>query len=160
MAPLSSVQTYELSARQSLLAILPSPDEILRVLSENNKWWDSFQKKIVALSGASDIEPLESFAARVMKNAGAAELATLAIGYERSLNQDYSRLPVIERLILSSFDILCTIHGLECLILLGKTYTDIGKPRRAWLTWRKGLAAAQLLVRLTHNSHTLHICVL
>lgn len=150
---MTSAHEYQLNAYKSLLAILPKPEEVLRVLLENKQWWHSFQKKTGALSRASNIETLESFAVRVLKNGRAAELATLTIGYERSLNLDYSRLPVIERLVISSFDILCTIHGLECIILLGKTYTDIGKPRRAWLTWRKGLAAAQLLLRLTTYTH-------
>ncbi|KAJ6788519.1 hypothetical protein PWT90_01633 [Aphanocladium album] len=128
MRGLSLIDSYQQSARKSLLTILPGREEILSALSENGQWWDSFQKKLGAISRTNGVEPLEAFAVRVMDSGQVTELATLAIGYERSIDDDYSRLPVVERLIFSSFDLLY-----------------IGKPKRAWLTWRKGLAAAQLL---------------
>ncbi|KAJ3499209.1 hypothetical protein NLG97_g503 [Lecanicillium saksenae] len=145
MPSVSLIDSYRESARKSLLAILPDQEEIISVLTTNRQWWDSFQRKLGVISFTDGLESLEAFAVRVINSGQVTELATLAVGYERSLDDDYSRLPVIERLIFSSFDLLCTVKGLECLILLAKTYTDIGKPKRAWLTWRKGLAAAQLL---------------
>lgn len=146
MESFSSLDSYHTTIRNWILSILPSRDEILGALSSNGDWWDSFQKKTRAISRASAIEPLRSFAIRVMDKGTPAELATLAIGYERSLDGDYARLAVIERLMMSSFELICTLEGLECIILLAKTYTDIGKPKRAWFTWRKGLSAAQFLV--------------
>ncbi|KAJ2983110.1 hypothetical protein NQ176_g923 [Zarea fungicola] len=145
MESFSSLDSYHTTIRNWILSILPSRDEILGALSSNGDWWDSFQKKTRAISRASAIEPLRSFAIRVMDKGTPAELATLAIGYERSLDGDYARLAVIERLMMSSFELICTLEGLECIILLAKTYTDIGKPKRAWFTWRKGLSAAQFL---------------
>ena len=53
----------------------------------------------------------------------------------------------VESLVISDFAHAATLEGMECLILLAKSYTDIGQPRRAWFVWRKGIAIAQLTVR-------------
>lgn len=143
----SNPQSPRLGLRQSLLSALPGNHEVIATLNSNDYWWESFRKKTRAISQTDDIEPLGSFAARALADGSPAELATVVISYERSLDTDYRRLAVVEEHVMSSYNLLCTLQGLECLILLAKTYTDIGKPKRAWFTWRKGIAAVQFLVR-------------
>lgn len=55
---------------------------------------------------------------------------------------------LVDNLVISDMTVVTSLDGMECLVLLAKTYTDIGQPRRAWLMWRRGLAFAQLLVCL------------
>lgn len=40
---------------------------------------------------------------------------------------------------------------MECIILQGKCCLDIGQPRRGWLTYRRGLALAQLTVSMSES---------
>ena len=75
-------------------------------------------------------------------------LGTLATAYARSLDKDRDIYAMVDSLIVSDLTYAATQEGLECLILLAKSYTDIGQPQRAWLTWRKGMAIAQLMVRV------------
>ena len=136
-------------ACESLRAALPSYDAITAVIVKNGAWWDSFRQKTRAISQAEPIEPLLSFAARAYTSTNPAELAILAIAYERSLGRSHNLLATVDNLIMADFTFVTTLEGMECLILIAKTYTDIGQPRRAWLIWRKGLAIAQLMVCLS-----------
>ncbi|PCG94114.1 Hypothetical protein PENO1_061180 [Penicillium occitanis (nom. inval.)] len=75
-----------------------------------------------------------------------AEVGALAIAYARSLSQGFHPLmETVENLVLSDISYVATTDGMMCLILLGKTYTDIGHPRRAWLVWRRGITVTQLM---------------
>lgn len=46
-----------------------------------------------------------------------------------------------------------TLEGLECAILMGKIYSDIGQARKSWLVFRKGLTFAQLMG--LHRNHSM-----
>ena len=135
---------------QALRSALPIYDDITATLLRNGGWWDSFRQKTRAISQAEPVEPLLSFAAHAYTSASPAEVAILAVAYARALGRSHRLFAVVDSLIISDFALAATLDGMECLILLAKTYTDIGQPRRAWLTWRKGLAIAQLMVCLAH----------
>lgn len=134
---------------KELRSALPLYDEILGALSHNGDWWESFRQKTRAICQAEPVEPLLSFAAHAYTSDNPAVLGTLAIGYGRSLGRASHLFGLVERIVLADFAVAATVQGMECLILLGKTYTDIGQPKRAWLTWRRGLANAQLMVCLS-----------
>ncbi|KAH8883476.1 hypothetical protein GQ53DRAFT_752956 [Thozetella sp. PMI_491] len=69
----------------------------------------------------------------------------LVVAYARSSNQDNHLYDIVERLVICDDVCAATLDGLECLVLLAKSYTDIGQPRRAWATWRRGIMLALLM---------------
>ncbi|RMJ15705.1 hypothetical protein BHE90_006281 [Fusarium euwallaceae] len=129
----------------TLRSALPSYDEITVTLTKNGSWWDSFRQKTRAISQSEPLEPLLSFAAHAYTSTSPAELAILAVAYARSLGQGHKIFTLVDSLIIGDFSLAASLDGMECLVLLAKTYTDIGQPRRAWFTWRKGLAIAQMM---------------
>lgn len=50
----------------------------------------------------------------------------------------------IDRLIINDEDLCGTLPSLEAILLLSKWYTNIGRPRKAWLMTRRGVELAQL----------------
>ncbi|KAH7029811.1 uncharacterized protein B0I36DRAFT_270479 [Microdochium trichocladiopsis] len=124
---------------------LPSYDDLLTVLEGGANWWNSFRRKTQIISQAHPIESLTAFAARAYTSSTPAEVGTLAVAYARSTGSNTRLYSLVDDVILSDFRLAATLAGLECLVLVAKTYTDIGQPRRAWLTWRKGMMMAQIM---------------
>jgi hypothetical protein len=131
----------------SLRSMLPRYDILVSILSQKGAWWSSFRQKTDAIVSAPAAS-LTDFAARSYTSNNPAELGILTAAYARSMGKEQHHLyAVIDSLIVSDFTYAATLEGMECLILLAKSYTDIGQPRRAWFVWRKGIAVAQLMVR-------------
>ncbi|KAH6689856.1 hypothetical protein F5X68DRAFT_167459 [Plectosphaerella plurivora] len=160
MPELTKMQTtssgvYEREAAQKpsnlcgiLRANLPSYDVVISALAKNGAWWDSFRQKTRVVTQAGLIEPILSFAAGAYTSPSPAKLGILVVAYGRSMGSDpeaHRLFRLVDDLVISSMAAGSSLNGMECLVLLAKTYTDIGQPRRAWLMWRKGLATAQLL---------------
>jgi hypothetical protein len=137
---------------ETLRSALPGYDTIMSTLSANGAWWSSFRHKTHAISQAP-AEALAAFAARSYTSNNPAELGILVAAYARSSNQDYHLYAIVDSLIISDSVYSTTIEGMECLILLAKSYIDIGQPRRAWLMYRRGMAIAQLMVRVSLTSY-------
>ena len=131
---------------RSLRAKMPSFDDIMTTVVQNGAWWDSFRQKTVAISQTETMEPLTTYATRAYTSSNPAEVGLLALAYARSANTNHSLYETVDHLIISDFAYATTTEGMECLVLLAKSYTDLAQPRRAWFTWRKGLAIAQLMV--------------
>ncbi|PTB64990.1 hypothetical protein BBK36DRAFT_1169775 [Trichoderma citrinoviride] len=142
--PLASKSAYVCSTIRSML---PSYDTIISVLIKNGSWWDSFRSKAYAISEAPS-QTIEAFAKRTYTSSNPADIGALAIAFARSLNKHRYLYTLVDDLVISDINYLTTAEGLECLILLAKSYTDCGQPKRAWLVWRKGASAAQLMMRL------------
>ncbi|KAH7305212.1 hypothetical protein B0I35DRAFT_444162 [Stachybotrys elegans] len=138
-------------ACQLLRSAMPSYDTMMDVLRRQGTWWNSYRQKVQVISSTSRIEPLLDFATRVYTTNNPSELATLAVAYARSIGGAHDILERVESTIISKTAYVATITGLECLIILGKTYTDFGQPRRAWLVWKRGMAIAQLMGLHLHN---------
>lgn len=51
----------------------------------------------------------------------------------------------IQGLVTSDDELVATLHGLECLILMGMFHINAGNVRRAWLAFRRALNIAQLM---------------
>lgn len=132
---------------ETLRSALPGYDVIMSTLSKNGAWWSSFRHKIHAIS-QKPVEALATFAARSYTSDNPAELGILFAAYARSLNRSHHLYAIVDSLVISDFAYSATIEGMECLILLAKSYTDIGQPRRAWFMWRRGMAIAQLMVQV------------
>jgi hypothetical protein len=129
----------------ALRSHLPSFDMIMAALEENGKWWDSFNSKIHSDICAS-ADGLIEFARKVYTTNNPTELATLVTAYARSTSGNNHLYDFVDRTVISDMKCLETIEGLNCLILLGKSYIDVGEPKRAWLLYRRGIAMAQILV--------------
>ncbi|KAL2072906.1 hypothetical protein VTL71DRAFT_12249 [Oculimacula yallundae] len=138
------------SVCETLRSALPTYDIIMSTLSKNGAWWISFRQKCHAIYGAP-VESLLAFAARIYTSSNPTELGTLVAAYARSTNHNNHLYALVDSLIISDLTYSATLDGLECLILLAKSYTDIGQPRRAWFVWRKGMTVAQLM-GLYHTS--------
>ncbi|KAL6859445.1 hypothetical protein J3F83DRAFT_748957 [Trichoderma novae-zelandiae] len=148
--PLGSKSTYVCSTIRSML---PSYDTIMSVLRKNGSWWDSFRSKAYAISEAPS-QTLEAFAKRTYTSSHPADIGALAIAFARSLNKHRYLYTLVDDLVISDFNYLTTAEGLECLILLAKSYTDCGQPKRAWLAWRKGASATQLMGMCCGSNYT------
>jgi hypothetical protein len=133
------------SACEQLRTSLPRYDTVLSTLVSNGAWWSSYRQKIQAAD--SPIDSLSTFASRAYTSNDPTELGVLAIAYARSSNENCHLYALVENMIISDSEHAFTPKGLECLILLAKTYTDFGQPRKAWLVWRRGVAIAQMMVR-------------
>ncbi|KAH0542442.1 hypothetical protein FGG08_003197 [Glutinoglossum americanum] len=128
---------------ETLRSALPVYDTIMSTLSKNGAWWSSFRYKTHAIS-QTPVEALAAFAARSYTSSNPAELGILVAAYARSSNQNHL-YAIVDSLVISDSAYLATTEGMECLILLAKSYTDIGQPRRAWFMYRRGMAIAQLM---------------
>jgi hypothetical protein len=119
---------------------------MMSVLSKSGTWWSSFRHKTQDIS-QTPIEPLTTFATRSFTSNNPTELGILVAAYARSSTQKNHLYALVDSLIISNSAFLATLNGMECLILLAKSYTDIGKPQRAWLLYRRGIATALVMVR-------------
>jgi hypothetical protein len=120
---------------------------MLQILAEDSAWWLFWCEKTFGRTIA--VEPLSDYAARVYSSEDPDELGTLVAAFGRSanINQD-SYLAAVESMVISQHEYASTLKGMKCLILVAKCYLDFGQPKRAWLTYRRGLMLAQLLVRI------------
>ncbi|KAL6894875.1 hypothetical protein GGI43DRAFT_412409 [Trichoderma evansii] len=128
----------------TLRSMLPSYDTIMSVLAEKGSWWNSFRQKAYAISEAPS-QTIEAFAKRTYTSSNPADIGALAIAFARSLNKHRYMFTLVDELVISDITYAATIEGLECLILLAKSYTDCGQPKRSWLVWKKGIGAIQLM---------------
>lgn len=130
--------------KKALLEVLPPYDKLNKVLTSNDEWWQTWRKKC---SGTAGNLTLAQFASRALSdgNIGAIGTLVLSVGI-CSDNGDVERyIEAVDRYVLADDEYAATLEGMECLILLGKWYADVGQPRRAWLANRKGLLFAQLM---------------
>ncbi|KAF8856413.1 hypothetical protein BDZ45DRAFT_476265 [Acephala macrosclerotiorum] len=129
---------------ERLRSTLPKYDETKSTLETNGSWWSHFYRKSHPFGGIGELS-LPAYAAQLYTSTDPLDLAILVTAYARSSNKDRHLYPLVERLVLSEPAWLQTIHGLECLLLLAKVYTDAGQPRRSWCLFRQGLNMAQLM---------------
>jgi len=135
----------------TLRAALPNYDKVMSTFFQHGAWWDSFHQKINVISQSDseiDMKSLPAFCQQKYTSNNPAELGILVTAYARSVMDRVDLYDLVDRLIVSDFAHAASTEGMECLVLLAKSYTDIGQPRRAWFTWRRGMAIAQIMVRL------------
>ncbi|PKS04896.1 hypothetical protein jhhlp_008260 [Lomentospora prolificans] len=107
-------------------------------------WWNSFRQKTRAITH-SPVEGLIALATSNYTSEKPADVGLLVVAYARCLNDGKDLYALVEKLVISNLTYLASVEGMECLVLLAKSYTDMGQPRRAWLMWRRGLTIAQFL---------------
>jgi hypothetical protein len=135
-------------AKQGLLAALPPRDQLQRLFESNGEWWQTWRRKCSGTS--SPDESLSQFASRTLAggNIGAIGLVVLSVGICVAEQPDVEKyIEAVDRYVMFDDEYAATLEGMECLILKSKWYADVGQPRRAWISYRKGLMYAQLMVR-------------
>jgi hypothetical protein len=135
--------------KRDLLAILPPRDQLERIFASNSEWWQTWRRKC---SGTSDVDQsLSEFASKALAdgNIGALGTVVLSVGICSADEDDVERyIEAVDRYVLSDDEYAATLEGMECLILKAKWFADVGQPRRAWISYRKGLMYTQLMVSI------------
>lgn len=141
------LQRYEQKSRkicERLRSCIPQYDQMISTLKSRGSWWCHFHRKIQP--SARFKESLVAYAAQLYTSTSPIDLGILATAYARSTGQDQHLYSLVEQLVLSDTTYSHTLQGLECILLLAKSYTDIGQPRRSWCISRQGVNIAQLIV--------------
>jgi hypothetical protein len=134
-------------AKQALIAMLPSYDQLTKILNSNGEWWQTWRRKCSGTSGPD--QTLAQFAAQALTNGNIAAVGTvvLAVGICSSAeDNDVERyIEAVDRWVLCDDEYAASLEGMELLILKSKWFADVGQPRKAWICHRKGLMYAQLM---------------
>lgn len=133
------------SVCETLRRALPGFDALMSTIATKGFWWNSFRQKTRAITH-SPVEGLIALATSNYTSEKPADVGLLVVAYARCLNDGKDLYALVEKLVISNLTYLASVEGMECLVLLAKSYTDMGQPRRAWLMWRRGLTIAQFLV--------------
>ncbi|KAH8687320.1 hypothetical protein BGZ60DRAFT_5859 [Tricladium varicosporioides] len=147
-------QQRALEICKTLRSAIPNFDLMMQQLMRNGSWWSAFRYK-TRDSSRIPTQALADFAKEAYISDSPAQVALLVTAYARSTPGQYHLYALVDSLIIADSAYVATTEGLECLILLAKAFTDVGQPRRAWLTYRRGVAIAQLmgLYRKPSNLH-------
>lgn len=156
-------ETHFDELRRSLLANMPSQQDIKTILVATEIWWavwfdgfsassDDARSNWMSYCFSSLTTSHPSFIARALLLV-ATSLQQLPSNYDLSqlslplLPQDLMEkfLSDTSTLVTSNDELVGTMEGLECLVLQGIFYSNAGKPRRAWLCFRRALDVAQLM---------------
>ena len=148
----AAVKAKHERTRQALLSVVPPYEKLIPAITKCTDWWFFFRQKCLGTVGRVT---LEEFATRVYHSGKPAELGILVIAVGVGTNyDDLDRyLALVDKEIIADDEYMSTLEGLECAVLVGKSYSDIGQPRRGWLAFRQGLTYAQLIG--LHKTHTL-----
>jgi hypothetical protein len=130
--------------------LLPPYDQLTKLLNSNTEWWQTWRRKCSGTSGPT--QTLPQFAAHALStgNIGAIGTVVLSVGISASDESSdvESYIEAVDRWVLSDDEYAASLEGIECLILKAKWFADVGQPRRAWISYRKGLMYAELMVSL------------
>jgi hypothetical protein len=139
---------------EAFRSALPRYDKLVEILLARGSWWEYWLQKTFGTSRPS--ENLSQYAARIYCTGKPAELGVLVSAFALSTdtNDSYLFLSLVDQLIISDDEYAATVEGMECILLQSKCYLDVGKPRKAWLSYHRGLALAQLMVSVQETMVT------
>lgn len=127
---------------------------MMQAFARGTPWWDHWRQKVFGT--CKPIETLPQYAARVYYSGSPAELGILVAAYGHGTEANAAHFfSVVNDLIVARHEHAASMQGMECIILLGRCFLDIGQPRRAWVTYRRGLSLAQLMVSALAYTFTL-----
>ncbi len=145
------------NTRQTLISLFPSQQRLDLILDASRSWWGSWQTMFPGIFGPKPRSSIHEFFAEC-RSSGSVQriskaLLCIAIGLQETSvvldaksAQDYTEqyLNIIDDLVLSKDDLAGTIDGIECMVLQAKHDSNNGRVRRAWVTFRRAIAFAQL----------------
>lgn len=150
--------------RRSLMTMMPSQEDIKKILVATEACWAIWFDEYPDSDTKASRIPLfrERFSSFTTSHPSFIARALLLI--TTSLQQlpadfDYSELSLpfppqelmekqlsqTSALVTSDDELVGTLEGLECLVLQGVCWSNAGKPRRAWLCFRRALDVAQIM---------------
>lgn len=163
-APVRKHETQFDELRRSLLAIMPSQKDIKTLLLATKTWWAVWFDGFSASSSDDARSAWMSYCFSSLTTSQPSFIARALLLVATSLQQlpghyDLSQLSLplfpqdlmeklvsdTSTLVTSNDELVGTMEGLECLVLQGVYYSNAGKPRRAWLCFRRALDVAQLM---------------
>lgn len=147
----------------ALNALLPSPWELDLVLDASSNWWAIWRRMFPEITDRR-CETIKESVGHSLRSENPAEIAKVLLCIAMSIYQlpadwDFSRLHLngsrtemmehyvstIDRLITSDDELAATLEGIECIVLQAKYHINLGRPRRAWLLFRRAISFSQLL---------------
>lgn len=150
--------------RRSLMTMMPSQDDIKKILEASEAswaiWFDEYPETCTEASRiALFSDRFSSFSTRHPSFIARALLLITTSIQQLPADFDYSKLSLpfppqelmekqlsqTSALVTSDDELVGTLEGLECLVLQGVCWSNAGKPRRAWLCFRRALDVAQLM---------------
>ena len=150
------------AVRRTLYRLLPSQADCDILICRANRWW--YLHKYVSPSlEAGKMEAIPPIAVEAVQSWHPAGIARLLLALTLCVQQSSqdSQLKVLEmsapytwmekcvttvaNLVTSDDELIGTVEGLECLVLMGSFQLNVGNMRRAWLHFRRALNIAQLM---------------
>ena len=147
----------------ALTQLLPSPHDLDIILNASSKWFDIWRQMFPEIADArcETIKEAVSHSLRSDRPAAIAKtMLCIAIGVQQ-MSPDFNweqlhlkddpqdlmerYITTIGQLITSDDEIAASLEGIECMVLEGKYHANMGKPRRAWMLFRRAITFAQLL---------------
>jgi hypothetical protein len=149
---------------EALTDLLPSQSAMCEILEIGGLWWDLMRTLHPYMCCEDDNISIQSYVLLALNQDNpcilGSALSWLA-GSMQSLPMSYDTghlsLPIplndliqhyvstIDRLIVCDDEISVSLEGIECILLQGQFYGNVGRPRKAWTILRKALSHALLL---------------
>ena len=148
---------------QELHHLLPSPKDLETILDASSQWWNVWRHVFPTFSDLRS-EPFRECVSRSLGSENPAEVAKIILCIAISLDQmpggfEEKKLSLpcparelmehyvnkVDELITSDDGIAATVDGIECIVLEAKFHINLGRPRRAWILFRRAIGFAQLL---------------
>jgi Fungal specific transcription factor domain len=147
----------------ALNALLPAPRDLDLILDASSDWWAIWRKMFPEITDRR-CESIKESVGHSLRSENPAEIAKILLCIAMSIYQlpsdwDFSRfrlngsrteimehyVSTIDRLITSDDELAATLEGIECIVLQAKYHINLGRPRRAWLLFRRAIGFSQLL---------------
>jgi hypothetical protein len=162
IAATQAISPKAIAARNELVKLIPPRADLLRIRDVAANWWSVwFHMFPELLDTDKSLFTGERDYFEVPNSPG--DVAKFILCHLMCIDQlpagfDYNSLEMtivpseyadrcvnaIDRLIINDEDLCGTLPSLEAILLLSKWYTNIGRPRKAWLMTRRGVELAQL----------------
>ncbi|KAK9330231.1 hypothetical protein V1520DRAFT_340963 [Lipomyces starkeyi] len=149
------------SARASLMSLLPPGEDLAKIISASKMWWTNWQNSFPEIcEECRQIFVTGSSRKALMTPVDVAQmLLCLCISIDqlpRAFDFTTLRVPLnpqefterciteIERVVLHDDTFTATLHGIECQLLLSRLHLNQGRPKKCWLSNRRAIQFAQL----------------
>jgi len=149
---------------EALTDLLPSQSAMCEVLETGGIWWDLLRTLHPYMCCEDDKMSIQSYVLLALNQDNpcilGSALSWLAMSMQclpMSYDAGHLSLPIplndltqhyvstIDRLIVCDDEISVSLEGIECILLQGQFYGNVGRPRKAWTIIRKALSHALLL---------------
>lgn len=145
------------AVRAELLSLLPSQQDIQKIVEEGSRLWcvweENFPELLNAFGAKSYSESLVA-PAEIAKGLVSLSISVLQSSPDFDFNtlrvpldpQDFAArcCAAVDRLIVRDDDYAATLPGMECQMLLSKYHLNEGRLRKAWLVVRRAIEFAHL----------------